>query len=69
MKKMLMVFLSVVFLVSALFMVSCQKKETAKTEETMTETAGEETMTETAGEETMTETAGYGEKAAEEAGH
>jgi len=40
MKKMLLVLLSITFLVSVLFMVSCQKKETTQTEETVTETGG-----------------------------
>ena len=40
MKKMLLVLLSITFLVSVLFMVSCQKKETAQTEQTVTETGG-----------------------------
>ena len=40
MKKMLLVLLSITFLVSFLFMVFCQKKVTAQTEETLTETAG-----------------------------
>jgi hypothetical protein len=39
MKKMLMVFLSVM-LVSGLFIVSCKKQEAPQTEETVTETEG-----------------------------
>jgi lipid-binding SYLF domain-containing protein len=73
MKKMLLVLFSITFLVSVLFMVSCKKKETAQTEETVTETAGygekaEEAVKEAGEEETVTETAGYGEKVKEERG-
>ena len=62
MKKMLLVLFSITFLVSVLFMVSCKKKETAQTEETVTETAGygekaEEAVKEAGEEETVTETA------------
>ena len=68
MKKMLLVFLCITFLVSVLFMVSCQKKETAQTEETVTETAGYGEKAEETVKEAGEAVAGYGEKAEEATG-
>ena len=69
MKKMLLVLLSITFLVSVLFMGSCQKKETAQTEETVTETAGYGEKAEEAVKEAGEAVGGYGEKAEEATGH
>ncbi len=66
MKKMLLVLLSITFLVSFLFMVFCQKKVTAQTEETLTETAGYGEKAEESVKEAGEAAGGYGEKAKEE---
>ncbi len=61
MKKMLLVLLSITFLVSVLFMVSCQKKETTQTEETVIETGGYGEKAEEAIKEEGEAAGGYGE--------
>ena len=68
MKKMLLVLLSITFLVSFLFMVSCKKKETAQTEETVTEIAGYGEKAEEAVKEAGEAAGGYGEKTEEATG-
>lgn len=62
MKKILLMFLSVTFLVSFLFMSSCQKQEATPTEETVTETGGHGEEVEAPMKEEGEAAGGYGEQ-------